>query len=191
MNGVPFITQWSFLVSRFLSPSQEMFVDSYLQAPPFCSSAPCFILIPRLIVMIAFIPSSLRSSSSFHSHAQATQVGSGFPQAREAAAKPDGDDNGATYDDDGDDTSTTIWRHLQQFKVRKVLPLSACNVIFRPLFSPALCRLFCSLSTSPSQGESLFPVITILLVIAKAPLVMVSSLSVLGSPCSSSAKSRV
>ena len=35
MNGVPFISQWSFLVSRSSLPFQEIFVYGYLEAPPF------------------------------------------------------------------------------------------------------------------------------------------------------------
>ena len=155
MNGVPFITQWSFLVSRFLSPSQEMFVDSYLQAPPFCSSAPCFILIPRLIVMIAFIPSSLRSSSSFHCHTS---------HARSAAASPKlGSRRQAGRRRLRHDVRRRRRRHVNDDLASRATSsrfaryscYPHCNVICRPFLSPALCCLCCVSFTLATSGRVL------------------------------------
>ena len=48
VNGVPFTSQWSFLVSRSSSPFQEISVGGYLQAPP-------FIIIPAPFVSFIFL----------------------------------------------------------------------------------------------------------------------------------------
>ena len=42
MNGAPFISQWSFLVTRSSSSSQELAVDGYLKAPPFITASLSF-----------------------------------------------------------------------------------------------------------------------------------------------------
>ena len=56
VNGVPFTSQWSFLVFRYSSPSQEMFADGYFEVPPITMAFSLFSLsfCPFFAIIITF-----------------------------------------------------------------------------------------------------------------------------------------
>ena len=54
MNGAPFVSQWSFPVTRSLSSSQELAVDGYFKAPPFIPASLSFLSVLFLIRFLVF-----------------------------------------------------------------------------------------------------------------------------------------